>query len=313
MKIWELIIKWSIYLSVVTTAIVIYLNINKIWSRKHEPVVADSVSIAAQLISFATILPFVINYSVNGNYWDAFYQFLWIIYTVFLILIGIGFWVKEHKYLGIWQKLLRALKQESNEVGNLVKSLGSLTGEKQLLAILHHLAWLDGHLDERERKYIQTFTDNLEIDTVDILEQKPPEDGCGKFNSLRLLVQEYLAIQPPAEQVKLLCDVAHALIAADEKITPEEEVIAGEIAGIVDEYVNGKTGTVFSIVIHPKTQEQEKAILTAIPDATEKCILGDRALITGNFHTRRFAEIISETYREQGWFTVVYENFSGQH
>jgi hypothetical protein len=81
----------------------------------------------------------------------------------------------------------------------------------------------------------------------------------------------------------------------------------------VNEYVNGKTATVYSIVIHPKTQEQEKAILTLIPDAIEECILGTRALIVGNFHTRRFAEIISETYQEQGWFTVVYENFLGQH
>jgi hypothetical protein len=312
MKIWELIIKWSIYLSVVTTAIVIYLNINKIWSRKHEPVVADSISIAAQLISFTTILPFVINYSFQGNYWDAIYQFLWIIYTAFLILVGIGFWVKEHKYLGICQKLFRALKQEGDEVGNLVKFLGNLTGEKQLLAILHHLAWLDGHLDERERKYIQTFTDNLEIPTIDFLEQKPPEEGIEKFNNLRLLVQDYLSIQPPIEQVKLLSDIVRALIAVDEEITLEEEVIAGEIAGIVDEYVNQKTPTVYSIVIHPKTQEQETAIKIAIPNVTEACILGDRALIVGNFHTRRFAEIISETYREQRWFTVVYENLPGQ-
>ena len=188
-------------------------------------------------------------------------------------LYSFSHWVKEHRYLGIWQKLLITLKQETNEVGNLVKSLGNLTGEKQLLSILHHLAWLDGHLDERERKYIQTFSDNLEIDTIDFLEQKPPQEGIEKFNNLRLLVQDYLAIHPPIEQVKLLSDVAHAWIAVDEEITPEEEAIAGEIAGIVDEYVNGKTATVYSLVIHPKTQEQEKAILSAIPDATEECIL----------------------------------------
>ena len=176
------------------------------------------------------------------------------------------------------------------------------------MTLLHHLAWLDGHLDEKERKYIQTFTDNLDIDAVNFLEQKPPEDGIDKFNKLRLLVQDYLAIQPPIEQVKLLSDIVHALIAVDEEITSEEEVIAGEIAGIVDEYVNRKTPTVYSIVIHPKTQEQEKAIKSTISTITEECIIGDRALIAGHFHTRRFAEIISKAYREQGWFTVVYEN-----
>lgn len=99
-----------------------------------------------------------------------------------------------------------------------------------------------------------------------------------------------------------------ALIALDEKITPEEEAIAQEIAGMVDDYANRKATTHYCIVIHPKNQEQSKAILTAIPAAKEECVLGDRAFVAGTFHTRRYAEIISESYREQGWFTVVQEN-----
>lgn len=310
MEILQLLLQWSIYLSVVTTGVVVYLNINKMWSRKHEPVVADSISVAAQLISFVTILPFVINYSFKRNYGDAFYQILWIIYTAFMILTGIGFWVKERKYLGVWQKLLRALRQESNEVGNLVKSLGNLTGEKQLLEILHRLAWLDENLDERERKYIQTFTNQLDIDSELILDGKPPEEGVDKFNCLRQLVQDYLAIEPPVEQVELLGDLVQALIAADDKITPEEEVITDEITGMVDKYANRKGGNYYGIVIHPKNQDQEKAILTAIPEAKEEFVLGDRAFVAGTFHTRRYAEIISEFYREQGWFTVVQENLT---
>lgn len=309
MELLKLVLEWSIYLSVATTAIVVYLNINKMWSRKHESVVADSISVAAQLLSLATILPFLISYSFSGNYWDALYQFLWVVYTAFLILTGIGFWVKKHKYLGVWPQLLKALRQESNEVGNLVKSLGHSTGKKQLLAILHRLAWLDDVLDERERKYVETFTNQLEINSGLILDCKPPEEGIEKFNSLRQSVQEYLAIEPPTEQVQLLGDLVQVLIALDEKITPEEEAIAEEIAGMVDNYANRKVTTYYGIVIHPKNQEQEKAILTAIPAAKEECLLGDRAFVAGTFHTRRYAEIISESYREQGWFTVVTREF----
>lgn len=307
MEILELVLQWSIYLSVATTAIVVYLNINKMWSRKHEPVVADSISVAAQLISFVTIIPFVLSYSLQENYGDAIYQLLWIVYTAFLILIGIGFWVKERRYLGVWQKFLRALRQESYEVGNLVKSLGDSTEKKQLLEILHRLAWLDDNLDERERQYIETFTNQLDIDYEFILERQPPEEGIDKFKSLRQLVQEYLAIKPPREQVQLLGDLVQALIAADEKITPEEEVITEEINSMVEKYADRKTATCYDIVIHPKNQEQEEAIIKSIPEAKAEVVLGDRALIAGTFQTRRYAEIICESYREQGWFTVVHE------
>lgn len=309
MEILELVLQGSIYLSVMTTTIVVYLSINKMWSRKHEPVVAGSISVAAQLISFITIIPFLIDYSLKGKYEDAIYQFLWIVYTAFLILTGIGFWVKERRYVGVWQKLLKSLGQESHEVGNLIKSLGNLTEKKQLLEILHRLAWLDDELDERERRYIQTFTNQLDLDYEFILERQPPEEGIEKFHSLRHLFLEYFAIKPPKEQVQLLGDLVQALIVADEKITPEEEVIAEEISSMVENYTNTKTTIYYGIVIHPKNQEQEKAILQEIPKAKSEFVLGDRALIAGIFQTRRYAEIISEFYREQGWFTVVYDNF----
>ncbi|HEY9614514.1 hypothetical protein [Allocoleopsis sp.] len=308
MKFIEILLQWSIYLSVAINAIVVYLNINKMWSRKQEPVVADSISVAAQLISFVTIIPFLINYSLKGNYGDALYQFLWFVYTGFLIITGIGFWVKEHRYLGIWQKLIRAVNQDKNEVGNLVKSIISFPENHQIVAILHRLAWLDDELDQREREYLHLFTNQLGIDSELILDGKPPEEGIDKFNTLHQLVQDYLAIQPPTEQVQLLGDLVQALIAADEKITPEEEVIAEEIGGMVDNSAKRNQTTYYGIVIHPKNQEQETEIVRAIPEAKAECLLGDRAFVAGIFHTRRYAELVSESYRDRGWFTVVHEH-----
>ena len=62
----------------------------------------------------------------------------------------------------------------------------------------------------------------------------------------------------------------------------------------------------FGIIVHPE-QEQEASILVTLPEAEVENLLGDRAFLAGTFHTRRYAEIISESYREQGWFTVVHE------
>lgn len=301
-------LKWLINLSVIITAIVVYLNINKIWSRKHETVVAESVSVVGQLISLLTILPFLISYSFQGNYSDAIYQLFWFIYTAFLILTGIGFWVKEHKYLGIWQKFLKSLKQEKNEVGNLIKDLITSPEKQKLLTILHYLAWLDGELDERERLYIETFTHQLEIDFEFLWDHQSPEKGIDKFNYLCQAVQQYLANNPPKKQVKLLSDLVHTLIAVDEKITLEEEVSVEEIESMIHNYADEKVSSFYQIIIHPKNAEQEKAILSEIPAAKPKCILGDYALIAESFYTQRYAEMISESYREKGWFTVVYKN-----
>ena len=36
-----------------------YLSVNRIWIRKHEALVAESVSVSAQLLALATDIPFV--------------------------------------------------------------------------------------------------------------------------------------------------------------------------------------------------------------------------------------------------------------
>ena len=48
----------AVGLTLVTT----YLTANKVWSRKHERVVAESISVVAQLIGAATALPFMLKY-----------------------------------------------------------------------------------------------------------------------------------------------------------------------------------------------------------------------------------------------------------
>lgn len=181
------------------------------------------------------------------------------------------------------------------------KYLGDSTGKKQLLEILHRLAQLDDNQDERKRQYID-FTHQLEIDSEFISERQPPEEGIEKFNSWCKLEKD-ITIKAHTEQVELQGDLVQALIAADEKITPEEEVVAEQISSMVEKYANREATTSYEIVIHPKNPEQEKAILKAIAEAKEEQVLGDRALIAG-IH-RRYREIISESQQEQGWFTVV--------
>jgi hypothetical protein len=306
MKIFEFVIQWLFNLAVVTNAVLIYLNINKIWSRKHETIVAESISVGAKTLGMSIAVIFIFNFLMKRDYGSLISYFLFLVSDIIFFLIGLGFWVRKGKKLGIWSKFFRALKQESSEVGNLVKSLANHQGKGQLLEILNRLAWLDDELHEKEIKCIEIFTEAWNINTRDIISREPKERGVDKFKYLCQAVREYLKEEPPKEQVELLCDLVKTLIAADEKVTQEEELVSEEILGILNKYIGQNANNIYSIVIHPKTVEQENDIVSRLSEAKVEFILGDRAVLAGFFHTKRYAEVICESYRELGWFTVVY-------
>ena len=130
MQFFEWFIQWLVNLGVVIIAIAIYLNVNKVWNRKHERVVAESISTGGRSIAIAVAIPFILNFVLKRDYRTlASYLILFFNDAVFF-LVSIGFWVRDGKRIRIWQKFLRALRQERNEVGNLVKDMGKPTGEE---------------------------------------------------------------------------------------------------------------------------------------------------------------------------------------
>ena len=306
MEILQSILKVILLMSVGTTALITYLTINKMWNRKHEVTVAQSNSVLAQLLAISTTLPFVIYYSINADIKIALDNFIRLFLYVFLFLVAIGFWVKDPQHKGIWQKFLKALKQEANESTNLIKAVNQPSVKKELLNILYRVAWLDDALNEKERQYIQMFADSWEIDTSYLFREPPPEKGSDKLNKLREEVIAYLALQPSKEQALILSDVVQALINIDEQITKEEELIGTEISGMLINYAIEQKTALYGVIIHPK-QEQQESFLALVPSAKEEYILGNRAYIAGFFQTRPYAEAFSEYYREQDFFTVVHK------
>jgi hypothetical protein len=306
MELIESIFKFLLLISVGTTGLISYLSINKMWTRKHDPLVVESISPIAMGMWISVSLPFVLNYTLQNNWRVALtYSFRLIFFIVFF-LVSIGFWVKDSQHKGVWQKFLKALKQEAKESTNLIKAVNQPSGKKELLNILYRVAWLDDALNEKERQYIQMFADSWEIDPSHLFSEPPPEKGIEKFNKIREEVIAYLALQPSKEQVMSLSDVVQALINIDEEITKEEELIGAEISGMLINYASEEKTTLYGIIIHPK-QEQQESFLALVPNAKEEYILGDRAYIAGIFQTRPYAEAFSEYYREQEFFTTVHK------
>jgi len=275
------------------------------WTRKHDTLVAESLSPIAMAMWISVSLPFVVNYTLQNNWRVVLAYFFRLMLFTFLFLVSIGFWVKDRQHKGVWQKFLKALKQEANESTNLIKALNQPSGKKELLNILYRVAWLDDELNEKERQYIQMFADTWEIDPSYLFSEPPPEKGIEKLNKLRDEVITYLAVGPSKEQALSLSDVVQALINIDERVTKEEELIGAEISGMLINYASQEKTALYGVIIHPTNQKEQEDILALVPDAKEEYILGNPAFIVATFQTAPYAEAFSENYREQGFFTIV--------
>ena len=64
MKLFEQLINILVVGAIALTVVKTYLTANKIWSRKHEQVVSESVSVSAQLIGIVTTVPFLVKYTL---------------------------------------------------------------------------------------------------------------------------------------------------------------------------------------------------------------------------------------------------------
>lgn len=305
MEIFESIFQFLLLISVATTALISYLSINKMWTRKHDPLVAESISPIAIGMGLFVSLPFVLNYTLQNDWRAALAYFFRLIFFIVFFLVSIGFWVKDRRHKGIWQKFLKALKQEANESTNLIKAVNQPSGKKELLNILYRVAWLDDALNEKERQYVQMFADTWEIDASYLFSEPPPEKGIEKLNKLREEVIAYLALQPSEEQALSLSDVVQALINIDEQITKEEELIGAEISGMLINYASQEKTALYGVIIHPTNQKEQENLLARVPDAKEEYMFGNPAFVVATFQTAPYAEAFSENYREQGFFTIV--------
>ena len=88
-----------------------YLKINKMWPRKHEQAVADSVSITALLIGFTNAIPYLLLVSFVYNDWLVTARTVSDLVRAFLtLLIAIGFWVHANQGKSPWKLFWEAVK-----------------------------------------------------------------------------------------------------------------------------------------------------------------------------------------------------------
>lgn len=302
---WENFIWIALILSIAEN----YLVINKIWKRKHEKVVADSISIYGKLFGFLPSVIFAI-YFIAKTEADlpGFLQRVVVTISILVFIwVASGWFVKGEKNKGFLTLLKKALKTENSEVGDLAKSFFRPSGADTIIDILGKVAMIDQELDKREKAFITSFADawSIEINWDEITRraEKKHEDP---FQDLRDSMKAYLRTTPPTAQVEQLADVLLMLIKADDKISEEEQLIMDELKGLIDEYLGKTDSSVYRVAVVPQDKEQEQAISTLLKKELKKeHIAGGSAYLSEPFFSERYAEVICERYRSLNVFTVV--------
>jgi len=309
MNLFEQLINLLVVGAIGLTVVKTYLTANKVWSRKHKKDVSESVSVSAQLIGIVTSLPFLIKYSlIDSDFMSLANMSIKLTLTLFFLMIGIGLWVRVEGREGLWSKVKRSLKLEKEESMDLINALVRPAGARTILDILRRLAMIDRDLDEREMAFIQAFADrwNINIDFRKAFESADEQTTDQMHIDLREKVSEYLAISPDTTQASQFLDILNSLVSADQNISGEEQFILDEIKGMIENYISeGESKAVYSVIVVPQDREERASIRALLPDVNSRAEWGGNVYYAGVYHSRPFAEMISEKYQGLNLFSTV--------
>ncbi len=294
------------YCSLAFVVAEIYLTLNKLWSRKHEPQVVDSISVLSKLVGLVPVTVFALDGGLKREWGVALFNGLWVFALLVQLLIGMGLW-EAGRVRRPWLVMLRrAVNRERSELGDLLKSLMRPLGARQMIAILGQIATIDDHLDPREQALIQTFADHWQI-PLDwhAIEAQRLSTSSLRLQSLSHAITQYLSMAPPADQARQLGDLVALVIRVDGKVTPVEEISLAESTNQLNAYVCGGNVDYCYVNIVPRSSEQARALVSLLMNVEERQVAGGSTYLVGPYFSSLYAEQVAKQYRSLGFFAVM--------
>ena len=118
-----------------------YLTVNKIWKRRKNEEVANSISIVAAMLGFVVGFPFLLNaLIITNDYFNAAKSVIALFLATVFTLIGTGYFVDKNRGVGFFTLLGRALKLEGKESGDLISDMIRPKGARKIIDILNKLS-----------------------------------------------------------------------------------------------------------------------------------------------------------------------------
>ena len=282
-----------------------YLKLNKVWKRRKISEVANSISIVASLLGFATLIPFLLNsILISADYPSAVKYVLGLILATVFTLISIGYFVEENRDKNFFTLLLDALGAEKSESTDLLSAMLRPHGATKIIEILTQLAAIDDDIAQEEVDLINDFAERWRINIPDIKIGKP--EKVTNLVELKEIVQSYLDEKPDIEVAQNLIDLINMMAEADDEVTEEEAMAVGEFTGMIAHYVSMEEGgsiDAFEVVIVPQNDEQTEAVRELIPNIESVKKRGGIIFIVGTFYSEDYANAVCSKYISLGLFT----------
>ncbi len=290
-----------------TVSIVIsYLKVNKLWARRHIKEVAESIYVAAALLSLLTTVQFMIKFLVIDQDYVAAGKFV-LSLAVFVVffLVGIGVWVKREEKISWWKMLRRALATERGELTYLIHSFARPREAPAILEILRLVSMVDNDFDEREKEMLESVALPWGIHPDDM--KMSGQEVGSDIASVQKAFADYLALKPPASQVEKVFDLVKFMVHADRKVTRDERLILTEIEGAVGAYLadGSKSPDLYEVLLVPQNDEQFDKMREEVTDPSLHERAGGQAVVAGSYFSEPFARAICLRFRQKHFFCTV--------
>jgi len=306
MTTFDRVITGAALLGLAVSIVIAYLKVNKLWARRHIKEVAESISVAAALLSLLTTVPFMIKFLIIDQDYVAAGKFV-LSLAVFVVffLVGIGLWVKRDEKLGIWKMLRRALATERGELTYLVHSFARPREAPAILRILRLVSMVDKNLDEREKEMLESVALPWGIHPDDLAAEN--NETGSDIATVQKAFAEYLAMKPPSNQVEKVLDLVKFMVHADRKVTREEHLILAEVGGAVSAYLtdSSQAPDVYEVLLVPQNDAQLEKMQAEVTDASLHERAGGKAVVAGSYFSEPFARAICVRFRQKHFFCTV--------
>ena len=282
-----------------------YLTVNKIWKRRKNEEVANSISIVAAMLGFVVGFPFLLNaLIITQDYFNAAKSVIALFLATVFTMIGTGYFVDKNRGIGFFTLLGRALKLEGKESGDLISDMIRPKGARKIIDILKKLAAIDDDIAKEEIDLINQFSEKWGIDVPDLTPGKPQE--VTNLVELKGLVQSYLDEGPDTEVAEGLVDLINLMAEADDEVTEEEAMAVAEFTGMIAHYVSKEKGgemEMFEVSIVPQGDQQMEAVRELLPELEIVESRGGRVFKVGKYFSEDYAEAVCEKYIALGLYS----------
>ena len=275
-----------------------YLTVNKIWKRRKNEEVSNSISIVAAMLGFVVGFPFLLNaLIITQDYFNAAKSVIALFLATVFTMIGTGYFVDKNRGIGFFTLLGKALKLEGKESGDLISDMIRPKGARKIIDILKKLAAIDDDIAKEEIDLINQFSEKWGIDVPDLTPGKPQE--VTNLVELKGLVQSYLDESPDTDVAEGLVDLINLMAQADDEVTEEEAMAVAEFTGMIAHYVSKEKGgemEMFEVSIVPQGDQQMEAVRELLPELEIVESRGGRVFKVGKYFSEDYAEAVCEKY-----------------